>query len=50
MQNALRLTTHVLPEHRLEIAAPELPGGETVEVFVVMPDAAAPRSKPAAST
>jgi len=36
MQTALRVTTRVLPGHRLEIVAPELTDGDAVEVFVVM--------------
>lgn len=43
MQTALRLETTILPGHRLEVCAPELPDGVKVEVIVVMP--AAP-SKP----
>ena len=38
MQAALRVTTRVLPGHRVEIVAPELTDGEAVEVFVVMPN------------
>jgi len=38
MQIALRLEATVLPGHRLEISAPELPDGATVEVIVVLPD------------
>jgi len=37
MQAALRLETTVLPGHRLEVSAPELPEGATVEVIVVLP-------------
>jgi len=49
MQAALRITTRVLPGHRVEIVAPELIDGEAVEVFVVMPEAAhKPESEPAA--
>jgi len=48
MQTALRITTRVLPGHRVEIVAPELTDGEAVEVFVVMPEAAVPpERKPA---
>ena len=39
MQTALRVTTHLLPGHRVEIVAPELPDGEAVDVFVVRPPA-----------
>ena len=38
MQPALRLETTVLPGHRLEVQAPELPEGVTVEVIVVLPE------------
>ena len=38
MQTALRLETTVLPGHRLEISALELPEGATVEVIVVLPE------------
>lgn len=38
MQAALRLETTVLPGHRLEISAPELPEGAKVEVIVVLPE------------
>jgi hypothetical protein len=36
MQTAFRVHTTVLPGHRIEIAAPELPEGDTVEVIVVL--------------
>jgi hypothetical protein len=36
MQPALRLETTVLPGHRLEITAPELPDGARVEAIVVL--------------
>ena len=38
MQTALRLETTVLPGHRLEVSAPELPEGARVEVIVVLPE------------
>jgi hypothetical protein len=38
MQTALRIETTVLPGHRLEISAPELPEGAKVEVIVVLPE------------
>jgi hypothetical protein len=38
MQSALRLEATVLPGHRLEISAPELPEGARVEVIVVLPE------------
>ncbi len=37
MQAALRMETTILPGHRLEISAPELPEGVKVEVIVVLP-------------
>jgi len=37
MQAALRMETTILPGHRLEISAPELPEGAKVEVIVVLP-------------
>jgi hypothetical protein len=42
MQPALRLETTVLPGHRLEISAPELPEGAKVEVIVVLPEKPVP--------
>jgi hypothetical protein len=38
MQSALRLETTVLPGHRLEISAPELPEDARVEVIVLVPE------------
>lgn len=43
MQAALRVQTTILPGHRLEIAAPELPEGATVEVLVVWSAEPSPR-------
>lgn len=43
MQSALRMETTVLPGHRLEISAPELPEGAKVEVIVVLPEKPQPR-------
>ena len=42
MQTALRLETIVLPGHRLEMSAPELPEGAKVEVIVVLPEQPVP--------
>ena len=39
MQAELRVHTTVLPGHRIEITAPELPEGNAVEVIVVLPAA-----------
>jgi len=43
MQSALRTVTTILPGHRIEITASELPEGATVEVIVVLPVTAEPR-------
>jgi len=40
MQTALKITTHVLPGHRVEIVAPELADGQRVEVSVVASESA----------
>jgi len=41
MQPALHVTTKVLPGNKIEITSPELKEGEPVEVFLVLPAAAA---------
>ena len=41
VQTALQMRTTILPGHRLEITAPELPEGATVQVIVLMPETAA---------
>jgi hypothetical protein len=38
MQTVVRLETTILPGHRLEVSAPELPEGVKAEVIVVLPD------------
>lgn len=43
MQTALRLETTILPGHRLEVSAPELPEGVKVEVIVVLPGKPEPK-------
>jgi hypothetical protein len=43
MQAALRMETTVLPGHHLEVTAPELPEGATVEVIVVLPETPKPQ-------
>ncbi len=43
MQTALRMETTVLPGHRLEVTAPELPEGARVEVIVVLPQRSEPQ-------
>ena len=42
MQSALQMETTILPGHRLEITAPELPEGATVHVIVLMPETPRP--------
>jgi hypothetical protein len=46
MQQVLRLQTTVLPGHRIEVSASELPEGSTVELIVMLPATAtaAPRT------
>ncbi len=43
MQSTLRLETTVLPGHRLEVSAPELPEGAKVEVIVILPEKPQPQ-------
>jgi hypothetical protein len=43
MQTALRMETTVLPGHRIEVIAPELPEGAKVEVTVVLPERPKPQ-------
>ena len=38
MQAALRLESTVLPGHRLEVSAPELPEGAKVEILILLPE------------
>ncbi len=47
MQTTLRVQTIVLPGHRLEVSAPELPEGAKVEVIVVLPEDLQPRFRSA---
>jgi hypothetical protein len=42
MRASLRLETTVLPGHRLEVSAPELPEGARVEVIVLLPEQKVP--------
>jgi hypothetical protein len=42
MQTTLHIQTTVLPGHRIELTAPELPEGTRVEVTVVYPPSTAP--------
>ncbi|MBW4631012.1 MAG: hypothetical protein KME30_03630 [Iphinoe sp. HA4291-MV1] len=38
MQPALHITTHVLPGNKIEIQIPEAKEGDTVDIFVILPD------------
>ncbi|NMG18700.1 hypothetical protein [Brasilonema bromeliae] len=38
MQAALRITTKVLPGNKIEIELPEAEIGDTVDVFVILPE------------
>ena len=50
MREAIHVTAHVGPGHRIEIDAPELAEGEAVDVFIVRQPAAqaaeAPKGRP----
>lgn len=41
MQSALKLRTTILPGHRIEVTAPELPESGEVELIVVLPEKSA---------
>lgn len=43
MPTEMRIETTVLPGHRLEVVAPELPEGAKVEVIVVLPEKKEPQ-------
>jgi hypothetical protein len=43
MQAALRITTKVLPGNKIEIAIPEAEIGDSVDVFVILPEKAEPK-------
>lgn len=45
MQSALKLRTTILPGHRIEVTAPELPESGEVELIIVLPEPAAATSK-----
>ncbi|MBD2743222.1 hypothetical protein [Coleofasciculus sp. FACHB-1120] len=38
MQPALHISTKVLPGNKIEISTPDLPVGDAVEVFVILPE------------
>lgn len=45
MSATVRMTTTVLPGHKIEITSPDLPVGGTVEVTVTVPTPPAPEGK-----
>jgi hypothetical protein len=45
MQPALRITTKVLPGNKIEIEIPEAQIGDTVDVFVVLPEKVEPKKR-----
>jgi hypothetical protein len=45
MSATVRMTTTVLPGHKIEIISPDLPVGGTVEVTVTVPTSPAPGGK-----
>jgi hypothetical protein len=47
MRSALHVTAKVLPGHKIEISIPELPEGDTVEVFLVLPEPSPPARRSA---
>ncbi len=45
MQPALRITTKVLPGKKIEIEIPEAQIGDSVDVFVVLPEKVEPKKR-----
>jgi hypothetical protein len=45
MQSTLRITTKVLPGNKIEIQVPEAQIGDSVEVFVVLPEKTEPKKR-----
>jgi hypothetical protein len=45
MQPALRITTKVLPGNKIEIEIPEAEIGDSVDVFVILPEKAQPKRR-----
>ncbi|AKG22554.1 hypothetical protein [Calothrix sp. 336/3] len=45
MQPALRITTKVLPGNKIEIEIPEAEIGDSVDVFVILPEKAEPKRR-----
>jgi hypothetical protein len=47
MQSALHITTKILPGNKIEIQVPEAEIGDSVDVFVVLPEKAEPKKRSA---
>ncbi|MBI3245700.1 MAG: hypothetical protein HYZ50_04230 [Deltaproteobacteria bacterium] len=47
MRSALHVAVKVLPGHKIEISTPELSEGDTVEVFLVLPELPSPARRSA---
>ena len=47
MQSALRITTKVLPGNKIEIQVPEAEIGDSVDVFVILPEKVASKKRSA---
>ncbi|MBO3460719.1 hypothetical protein G7B40_035720 [Aetokthonos hydrillicola Thurmond2011] len=45
MQSALHITTKILPGNKIEIQVPEAEIGDSVDVFVVLPQKAEPKRR-----
>jgi hypothetical protein len=45
MQSALRITTKVLPGNKIEIDIPDAEIGDSVDVFVILPEKAATKKR-----
>ncbi|MBN3947844.1 MAG: hypothetical protein HWQ38_15830 [Nostoc sp. NMS7] len=45
MQSALRIRTKVLPGNKIEIEIPEAEIGDSVDVFVILPEKAEPKHR-----
>ncbi len=45
MQSALRITTKVLPGNKIEIEIPEAEIGDSVDVFVILPEKVEPKKR-----
>lgn len=45
MQSALRITTKVLPGNKIEVEIPDAQIGDSVDVFVVLPEKVEPKKR-----